>query len=110
MVTDGVPPADAAVLRRREQVQSAAVVGVDDVTFLGHPGGIVEYGLDLRRAIAPANPRAPRHPDHRHTRADGPDERRAAVPQPGRPPGRRRRRARRCPRRRQPVDLPRPAR
>ena len=52
MVTDGVPPADAAVLRRREQVESAAVVGVADVTFLGHPDGVVEYGLDLRRAIA----------------------------------------------------------
>ena len=58
---DGVPPAEAAVLRRREQVESAAVVGVDDVTFLGHPDGIVEYGLDLRRAIARQIRRV--HPD-----------------------------------------------
>jgi LmbE family N-acetylglucosaminyl deacetylase len=58
---DGVPPAEAAALRRREQVESAAVVGVDDVTFLGHPDGVVEYGLDLRRAIARQIRRV--HPD-----------------------------------------------
>ena len=49
---DGLSPAEAAVLRRQEQVTSAAIVGVDDVTFLGHPDGVVEYGLDLRRAVA----------------------------------------------------------
>jgi hypothetical protein len=52
------------------------------------------------------SPRAPRHPHHRHTRADLRNGCRAAVSQPGRPPGRRRRRPRRGPRRRQPVDLP----
>lgn len=49
---DGIPPAEAGPLRQEEQVASAAVVGVDDVAFLGHPDGVVENGLDLRRAIA----------------------------------------------------------
>jgi LmbE family N-acetylglucosaminyl deacetylase len=48
---DGMSPAGAAVLRRQEQRASAAIVGVDDVTFLGHPDGVVEYGLRLRRDI-----------------------------------------------------------
>jgi LmbE family N-acetylglucosaminyl deacetylase len=43
MVTDGeagidrLPSTEAAVLRRQEQITSAAIVGVDDVTFLGTP-------------------------------------------------------------------------
>jgi len=49
---DAIPPADAAVLRQKEQLASAAIVGVDDVTFLHHRDGIVEYGLALRRDIA----------------------------------------------------------
>ncbi|OOL32932.1 GlcNAc-PI de-N-acetylase [Rhodococcus rhodochrous] len=49
---DGRTPAEAAPLRRREQLDAAAVVGVEDVTFLGYRDGVVEYGLDLRRAIA----------------------------------------------------------
>jgi LmbE family N-acetylglucosaminyl deacetylase len=49
---DGISPDEAAVLRQKEQVTSAAIVGVDDVSFLHHPDGIVEYGLDLRRDIA----------------------------------------------------------
>ncbi|MDN5930970.1 MAG: PIG-L family deacetylase [Pseudonocardia sp.] len=49
---DGIAPADAGPLRRQEQVASAAVVGVDDVAFLGHPDGVVENGLALRRDIA----------------------------------------------------------
>jgi LmbE family N-acetylglucosaminyl deacetylase len=49
---DGLTPEEAGVLRRQEQVTSAAVVGVDDVTFLGHPDGVVEPGLELRRDIA----------------------------------------------------------
>jgi LmbE family N-acetylglucosaminyl deacetylase len=49
---DGIAPADAAVLRQKEQLASAAVVGVDDVTFLHHPDGVVEYGPALRRDIA----------------------------------------------------------
>ena len=58
MVTDGeagihgLGPAEAGPLRQKEQIASAAIVGVDDVTFLGHPDGTVETGLDLRRDIA----------------------------------------------------------
>ena len=49
---DGVRPSDAAVLRQKEQLASAAIVGVHDVTFLHHRDGAVEYGLGLRRDIA----------------------------------------------------------
>ncbi len=49
---NGMSPPEAAVLRRQEQVTSAAIVGVDDVTFLRHPDGVVEHGLGLRRDIA----------------------------------------------------------
>ena len=48
---DGLSPEEAAPIRRQEQVASAGVVGVDDVIFLGHPDGVVEPGLGLRRAI-----------------------------------------------------------
>lgn len=49
---DGVSPADAAVVRQKEQLASAAIVGVDDVSFLHYSDGVVQYGLDLRRDIA----------------------------------------------------------
>lgn len=49
---DGILPAEAGRLRQQEQVASAAVVGVDDVTFLRHPDGVVENGPGLRRDIA----------------------------------------------------------
>ncbi|GAA4702358.1 PIG-L family deacetylase [Pseudonocardia yuanmonensis] len=49
---DGLDPAEAGPLRQKEQIASAAIVGVDDVTFLGHRDGVVETGLDLRRDIA----------------------------------------------------------
>jgi LmbE family N-acetylglucosaminyl deacetylase len=49
---DGIGPADAAALRQKEQLASAAVVGVHDVSFLHHRDGAVEYGLRLRRNIA----------------------------------------------------------
>ena len=49
---DGLDPAAAGPLRQKEQVASAAIVGVQDVTFLGHRDGIVEGGLGLRRDIA----------------------------------------------------------
>lgn len=48
---DGMAPAQAGPLRRAEQVAAAAVVGVDDVAFLGLPDGVVEYDLALRRRI-----------------------------------------------------------
>ena len=49
---DGMAPEQAAPLRVAEEVESAAVVGVDDVRFLDHADGVVEYGLALRRDIA----------------------------------------------------------
>lgn len=48
----GMPPETAGPLREAEQRHSAAVVGVHDVEFLGHPDGTVEYGIALRRDIA----------------------------------------------------------
>jgi LmbE family N-acetylglucosaminyl deacetylase len=48
---DALAPADAAPLREAEQRASAAIVGVDDVEFLDHVDGAVEYGLALRRDI-----------------------------------------------------------
>jgi LmbE family N-acetylglucosaminyl deacetylase len=49
---DGLDPLEAGPVRQKEQVASAALVGVDDVAFLGHRDGVVEGGLDLRRDIA----------------------------------------------------------
>lgn len=49
---DGMSPEEAGPLRRHEQVASAALVGVDDVSFLGHPDGVVVPSLELRRDIA----------------------------------------------------------
>lgn len=44
--------AEMAALRQDEQRAAAAVVGVSDVRFLGHPDGRVEPTLDLRRDIS----------------------------------------------------------
>ncbi len=49
---DGIPPEDCRPLREAEQVESARLVGVDLVEFLGFQDGIVEYGVPLRAAIA----------------------------------------------------------
>jgi LmbE family N-acetylglucosaminyl deacetylase len=38
-------------LREAEQVESARIVGVEQVDFLRLPDGILEYGVELRRAI-----------------------------------------------------------
>ncbi|CAA9381764.1 MAG: hypothetical protein AVDCRST_MAG75-1011 [uncultured Propionibacteriaceae bacterium] len=57
MVTSGeaginaIPPAECARLREAEQVESARIVGVDVVDFLGQPDGVLEYGVALRRVI-----------------------------------------------------------
>ncbi|MET9340590.1 PIG-L deacetylase family protein [Nonomuraea sp. NPDC003804] len=51
---DTVDPAKAGPLREREQRASAAVVGVEQVEFLDHPDGVIEYGLPLRRDLAAA--------------------------------------------------------
>jgi LmbE family N-acetylglucosaminyl deacetylase len=44
--------ADMAAVRQEEQRAAAAVVGVDDVRFLGHPDGAVEATVALRRDIS----------------------------------------------------------
>jgi GlcNAc-PI de-N-acetylase len=49
-----MPPEAARPVREAEQRASAAVVGVDQVDFLGLPDGVLAYGLPLRRAIAAA--------------------------------------------------------
>lgn len=48
---DAMDPDECRVVREREQIQSAHVVGVQEVEFLGLPDGTLEYGVDLRRAI-----------------------------------------------------------
>lgn len=46
------PPEEAAPLRRDEQWRACEAVGVERLTILDFPDGMVEYGLPLRRAIA----------------------------------------------------------
>ena len=48
---DSMDPDRCREVREREQVDSARVVGVDVVDFLGLPDGVLEYGVGLRRAI-----------------------------------------------------------
>ncbi len=60
MVTDGqaggfdhsIPRTDMAMIRRREQTEAAAEVGVTDVRFLGHMDGSVVADLQLRHDIS----------------------------------------------------------
>ena len=49
---DALPPEECRVVREREQVESARVVGVEVVEFLGFPDGVVEPTVPLRAAIA----------------------------------------------------------
>src|SRR5215212_6581683 len=51
---DTIPPEQAAPLREAEERESARLVGVDTVEFLGHADGMVEYGLALRRDLTRA--------------------------------------------------------
>jgi LmbE family N-acetylglucosaminyl deacetylase len=51
---DGLEPEESRRVREREQIESARVVGVDTVEFLGFPDGTIEYGTPLRRAVAGA--------------------------------------------------------
>lgn len=51
---DGLTPQQCGPLREAEERASAARVGVETVEFAGHPDGMVEYGLALRRDIARA--------------------------------------------------------
>lgn len=48
---DGMHPSEARRVREAEQVESARIVGVYEVDFLGLSDGILEYGVPLRRAI-----------------------------------------------------------
>jgi LmbE family N-acetylglucosaminyl deacetylase len=48
---DGLEPEKCRVVREAEQVESARIVGVDTVDFLGLPDGILEYGVPLRRTL-----------------------------------------------------------
>ncbi len=48
---DGMTPDEAREVRIGEQIESAKIVGVDKVEFLGLPDGILEYGVALRRSI-----------------------------------------------------------
>jgi LmbE family N-acetylglucosaminyl deacetylase len=50
----GMRPEQTGPTRVEEERRSAAVVGVSEVEFLGHPDGLVEYGLPLRRDLAAA--------------------------------------------------------
>jgi LmbE family N-acetylglucosaminyl deacetylase len=49
---DGLDPAEAGPLREAEQRESAAIVGVSQVDFLGLPDGVLEYGVPMRRELS----------------------------------------------------------
>jgi LmbE family N-acetylglucosaminyl deacetylase len=51
---DGVDPAESGPLREAEEIESARIVGVSSVEFLGQPDGTIEYGVPLRRVITAA--------------------------------------------------------
>ena len=51
---DGLHPDECRKVREAEQIESARIVGVDVVDFLGQPDGILEYGVPLRRVLAAA--------------------------------------------------------
>ncbi|MFN0089688.1 MAG: PIG-L deacetylase family protein [Acidimicrobiales bacterium] len=67
LVSDGeagittMAPAETGPVRRAEQRESCAVVGVADVEFLGWPDGTIVEGLELRAELAAAVRR--RRPD-----------------------------------------------
>ncbi len=48
---DGMRPEETRRVREAEQIDSARIVGVADVDFLGQPDGVLEYGVPLRRVI-----------------------------------------------------------
>lgn len=51
---DTIEPEQCGPLREAEERAGASLVGVDVVEFLGYPDGMLEYGLDLRGAVARA--------------------------------------------------------
>jgi LmbE family N-acetylglucosaminyl deacetylase len=50
----GLSPAECAPLREAEERESARIVGVESVEFLGHPDGRLVAGPELRRDLAAA--------------------------------------------------------
>lgn len=58
---DGTPPGETGPLRAQEEINSARIVGVENVEFLDYTDGTIEYGLPLRRDIARVIRRL--HPD-----------------------------------------------
>ena len=51
---DGMEPAEARRVREAEQLESARIVGVETVDFLGLPDGVLEYGFRCVERSAPA--------------------------------------------------------
>jgi len=51
---DSIEPDRCRIIRSAEQLASARVVGVEGVSFLDYPDGMLTYSLDLRRDIARA--------------------------------------------------------
>lgn len=49
---DAMEPEQCRAVREQEEIESARIVGVDSVDFLGQPDGILEYGVPLRRLLA----------------------------------------------------------
>jgi LmbE family N-acetylglucosaminyl deacetylase len=49
---DGMDPSTCGPLRMQEERDGAAAVGVENVQFLDHQDGVIEYSLALRRDIA----------------------------------------------------------
>lgn len=49
---DGMDPDECRRVREAEQIESARIVGVPTVDFLGLKDGVLEYGVPLRAAIA----------------------------------------------------------
>lgn len=49
---DGLHPDESRRVREAEEIESARIVGVQKVKFLGLPDGVLEYGVPLRRSIA----------------------------------------------------------
>jgi LmbE family N-acetylglucosaminyl deacetylase len=51
---DGMAPDRCGPLREEEERRGAAIVGVTEVEFLGHPDGAVEHSMALRRDLCAA--------------------------------------------------------
>jgi len=49
---DGMTPDECRTVREAEQVESARIVGVEEVVFLGLQDGVLEYGVPLRAYLA----------------------------------------------------------